>query len=131
MNDNLWTYYRVKFNFITKLCGSTPSNKEIVKIWLEARQPKVMPPSSRSIDEIQAEVVATLAEPAVEEEFSQLVFQRVDGYLALRTATIRAHMKDCSRILSPRIGRIEGEKSLAVKIKDAVYHDEQTYWTPI
>ena len=37
----LWTQYRVTLEFITKLCASVPADKNLIKTWLEARQPEV------------------------------------------------------------------------------------------
>lgn len=130
MAKSLWTNYHIRWKFITKLCGSTPSDPEIVKKWLEVRQPDVKPPSGKSIDEIQSEVLESLADEFVPP--SQLVFQRNQGNLVLRAATIRAHMKDCARIISSLyVGKIKGERSFATKVVNGVYHDETQYWIPI
>jgi hypothetical protein len=129
----IWTKYRVSLNFITKLCASVPADSNLIQKWLETRQPKVKAPGGRSIDEINEEVLASL--PEGEEAVSGLVFQRANwngAGLVVRAATIRAHMKDCSRIISSHyVGKIEGERSFAVKVKNCVYHDETEYWLPI
>ena len=130
----LWTQYRVTLEFITKLCASVPADKNLIKTWLEARQPQVRPPGARSIDEINEEVLASLGQQP-EEEVSGLIFQRNPsngGNLVLRAATIRAHIKDCSRVISSfYVGKIEKERSFAVKVRDCVYHDPTEYWLPI
>jgi len=131
---NLWTYYRVTFDFLNKLCASVPANPELIKVWLESRQPKVRPPSARTIAEINEEVTATLlAGEGEEPPPSLLVFQRVDdGKLAMRAATVRAHIKDCARVLSAQaISRIKGERAFSTKVINGVYHDEAQYWLPI
>ena len=128
---NLWTYYSVSFRFLTKLCASVPANPELTKIWLENRQPRVRPAGGRSISEINEEVVSTLLG---EEEAtpSLLVFQRIDGVLVMRAATVRAHIKDCARVISAQyVGKIKGERSFATKVINGVYHDETQYWLPI
>ena len=99
--------------------------------WLEARRPTVRPPGGKTIEEIASEVIETLAEPE-EERLSILTFQRNDKGLVLRAATIRAHLKDCARVLSSLyIGKIKGERSFATKVVNGLYPDERHYWIPI
>jgi hypothetical protein len=129
-----WTRYRVSWVGIglTKLCGSVPSDPELVKAWLDARQPRVRPPGSRSLDEINEEVLATLAEDALEEtESTLLTFQHHEGACVMRAATIKAHLKDCARRLSARVGKIEGEAAFSTKVINYVYPDPTVYWVPI
>jgi hypothetical protein len=122
----------VQWTFLTKLCGSVPGSPDLVQKWLESRQPAVRPPGSKSIDEIQEEVFATLAEPVIEAPPSLLVFQRVNGGVAMRAATVKAHAKDCARVLSAQfIGKIKGERSFATRVTNGLYHDERQYWIPI
>lgn len=132
--DTIWTNYRVRFDFVTKLCASVPADEGLIKKWLESRRPKIKPPGGRSIDEINEEVFASL--PLEEETVNGLIFQRDNrngtGGLVVRTATLRAHMKDCASVISSfYVGKIEGERSFAMKIKHCVYHNEMEYWTPI
>jgi hypothetical protein len=91
---SIWTHYRVRWTFMTKLCGSVPSDPEIVRRWLEAREPRVRPAGARSIEEINEEVLATLERP--ESEYSVLQFQRNGGLLVMRYSTVKAHIKDCA-----------------------------------
>ena len=127
----IWTSHRVRWNFLGKLCASVPADPLMREAWIKARQPAVRPPHSRSLTEINEEVVATLAEPD-EEVGGLLVFQRVDGVCCMRAATIKAHLKDCARFLSSNyVGRIEGEKSFAVRVLNGVYPDPKNYWVPI
>ena len=59
---SMWTRYRVEWIFpLHKLCASVPADPDIVKKWLEARQPAVRPPAAKTINEIQEEVFATIA----------------------------------------------------------------------
>ncbi|SRR6266545_804199 len=130
--ETLWTLYRVRFDFVTKLCASVPADQNLIANWLEARKPKVRAPGARSIDEINEEVLASL--PEEEPVVNGLVFQRDNrngGGLVVRAATVRAHMKDCSRVISSFQGKVEGDKSFATKVKNCVYHDESEYWIPI
>jgi hypothetical protein len=131
---NLWTYYRVKLEIITKLCGSVPGDPEMVKGWLAARQPAVKPAGALSIQEINEEVLASIerGEGEPSESYSMLVFQKHDGQVVMRAATVRAHMKDCARVLSAQfIGRIQGERAFSTRVINGVYHDEREYWLPV
>lgn len=131
--DSIWTIYTVRLDFITKLCASVPADEGLIKKWLDSRKPKIRPPGGKSIDEINEEVFASL--PEEEELVNGLIFQRDNrngGGLVLRSATFRAHMKDCAdKISSFYVGKIEGERSFSMKIKHCVYHDEAQYWTVI
>lgn len=129
----IWTPFKVRWDFLTKLCASVPADPAMREAWLKARQPAVRPPNSRSLTEINEEVIATLAEPEEEEMGGLLVFQRLaSGVCAMRAATIKAHLKDCARFLSSNyVGKIEGEKSFAVRFLNGVYPDPKTYWIPV
>jgi hypothetical protein len=133
----LWKKYRVRWDFLTSLCSSTPANPELIKAWLDARKPDAMPPSARSIPEIQEEVFASVGvDPNIkreaEEQKSLLVFQRNDGALVMRAATVRAHMKDCARVISAEhVGKIKGERSFATRLINCSYLDEREYWLPV
>jgi len=78
--DSIWKRINVSWAFVTNLCGSVPSDPNVVQKWIDARKPAAKPPQGKSIEEIQEEVVATLAEP--EAEFSRLVFQRMQACAA-------------------------------------------------
>jgi hypothetical protein len=67
-----------------------------------------------------------------DQTFSFLVFQRHAGELVERYGTVKAHIKDCARILSSQyIGKIEGEKAFSSRILNGVYLDPAQYWIPI
>jgi len=128
----MWTEYEVRWDFLDKLCGSVPGTPELIKGWLEARQPKVKPPGGKSIDEINEEVLDSLAQPEDEEEIKFLTFQGNGKSLVLRAGTIKAHIKDCARRISALyVGKVEGEKAFSTKVINGVYPDEQQYWIPI
>jgi hypothetical protein len=131
---DLWTSYRVRFDFLTSLCGSVPADPEVVAAWVRARTPRVKPPGALTIEEINAEVLASIerGEGEADESYSVLVFQRQDGACVMRAATVKAHIKDCARVLSAQfIGRIQGERAFSTRVINGVYVDEQTYWLPI
>lgn len=130
--SEMWTHFEVEWKFITSLCGSIPADPDIQRKWLEARRPKHMPAGARPLEELQAEVASTM--PTVEEEEEQRlsVFQRVEGGLVMRSSTIRAHFKDCGRVISGLYyGKTEGEKSFAVRVLNGVYYPPDQYWVPI
>lgn len=128
----MWTRYLVKWEFLTSLYASVPADPEYIKRWLEARKPKVQPPQGRSLDEIAAEVAETTLNPEEQRVPQMLVFQRIKGVLSMRAATVRAHLKDCATVLSTLYsGKVQGEKSFAVKVKNALYWPPDQYWIPI
>ncbi len=135
----LWNEYRIQWTFITRLCGQTPANPNILKIWIENRQPRVKPAGAKSISEINEEVYNSIrrGDDAVsaeeQEELSKLVFAHDDaGNLAMRASTVRAHLKDCARVLSAQyIGRVEGERAFSTRVKNGLYPANAPYWIPI
>lgn len=130
----LWTLYRVEWTFVTRLCASVPANPEIVQKWLESRKPSVKPAGALSIEEINEEVLASIerGEGEADQSHAVLVFQRQNGVLVQRASTIKAHLKDCGRVLSRQyIGKIEGESAFSTRVVNGVYPDERQYWIPI
>lgn len=130
----MWARYRVRWDFLTMLCGSVPADPEIVKTWMDSVKPKVKPPGARSIDQIQEEVFESMArgEEFDEKECNILTFQRHAGGCCIRAATIRAHLKECARKVGAyHVGRIGNEKAFATTFVDCVYHDPMQYWIPI
>lgn len=129
---SLWTLYRVRLEFLTNLCSSVPADPAIIKKWLEARGPDVKPAGALSIQQINEEVLASIERGESEPQYSMLVFQRDQGRLVMRAATMRAHLKDCARVLSAQfVGRIQGERSFATRVINGVYLDERVYWLPV
>jgi len=134
--ETMWTNYTIRLQFLDRLCGSVPGDPEMIKAWLEARMPAARPANTRSISEIQEEVLSTLAAPTEtpEEEYERkmLIFQRMNGGLVLRASTFRSHIKESARTLSSQwIGKLEGERSFSSKVLNGLYHDEKQYWVPI
>lgn len=133
---NLWKKYRVTFDFVGKLCGSTPLSPNMIAPWLEARKPTVRPAGGKSIAEVHQEVLTTIATEDIEKENVEieqritLGFQNIDGQLVMRGGTMKAHIKDCARILSSMVyAKIKGERSLAVRVLNCVNVEEA--WIPI
>jgi hypothetical protein len=61
-----------------------------------------------------------------------LGFQTYNGGLVMRGATVRAHFKDCARVVNAMyVGKIEKEKSLQWKIVNGLYLPSEEYWIPI
>ncbi len=130
----LWTRYHVRWEFLTRLCSSVPADPAIIQKWLESREPNVRPPGSRSIEEINEEVLASIerGEGEADQTFSMLVFQRHQGGLVMRASTVKAHIKDCSRVLSNQfVSRQQGERAFSTRVINGVYVDEHVYWIPI
>lgn len=145
----MWSVYDVVWSFVTKLCASVPANPRVLQDWIDARKAKGGRPSGgKTIQEIHEEVVSTLAEGEPEGDLEQavlLVFQRIENallsvpniesrvnVLVLRADTIRAHLKDCARVLSQLyVVKMEGQKSLAVRVKNGVYPNPAKYWIPV
>lgn len=128
---NIWNVYRVRWTFLTRLCGSVPADPCIIDKWIESRAPKVKPASGKSIQEINEEVLEHSAD--VDEcKYSILQFQRDNGGLAMRYGTVRAHLKDCSRQISAQfVGKIKGKRAFSTRVINGVYLDESVYWLPI
>ncbi len=125
----MWSKVEVEMTFLTKLVGSVPADPNLQKKWLESRKPKNRPPSSKSIEEVATEVLESTPE---ESEPTLHIFQRFEGGLALRMATVRAHLKECARTLSSLyIGKVEGEKSFSVKVLNGIYYPPEVYWLPV
>jgi len=126
-----WTRFRVSWLGLTKLCGSVPADPEIVKAWLDARTPRVQPPGGLTLDQINEEVLASLSEDRPKDDSAILTFQRHAGRCVMRGATIKAHLKDCARRLSARVGKIEGESAFSTKVINYLYPDPTQYWVPV
>lgn len=130
----LWTWYRVRWDFLTDVCASVPADPEVITAWLAAREPRVKPAGALSIQEINEEVLASIerGEGEPDQAYSMLVFQRHAGALCMRAATVRAHVKDCARVISAQfVGRIQGERSFATRVINGAYHNEREYWLPL
>lgn len=136
MSENLWQRYKVEWTFRTKLCGSFPLSKDMIAPWLEARKTSAKPEGGKSMAEIAEEAMESIKsvdEQNLElEERTTLGFQRHDDFLVMRGGTVKAHIKDCARMLSSfseKPVKGSGERSLAVRAINCIYPDE--YWIPI
>jgi hypothetical protein len=133
-DQDLWTIYRVRWTFLSSLCSSTPADPEVIQAWLAARMPRVKPAGALSIQEINEEVLASIerGEGEADQSYSLLVFQRHNGHLVMRASTVKAHIKDCARVLSAQfVGRIQGERAFSTRVINGVYLDETAYWLQI
>lgn len=133
---DMWQKYKVTWEFRERLCGSFPLSKDMIQPWLDARKPPNKPAGARSMAEITSEAVESMGDADAEaqqlEERTTLGFQRNEDYLVMRGGTVRAHIKDCARVISsfsekPQKG--SGQRSFAVKVVNCIYVDE--YWIPI
>ena len=134
MQNEMWVKYRLRMTFLTNLCASVPADPALIKAWLEAWQPSVRAPGARSIEEINEEVLDSLATGEADEKpvCQFLVFQRHKGVLVMRAGTVRAHIKDCARVLSNQyVGKVKGERAFSTRIINGVYIDPAQYWLPI
>lgn len=130
----LWVKYDVQWEILERLYGSVPADPQLVKKWLESRMPKTRPPDARSMESIQTEVVESILNAPEEEEidYAMLTFQTWDGGLAMRSDTVRAHLKDCARTVSAQyLGRVENERAFSTRVINGVYQDPQHPWVPI
>lgn len=117
----MWTTYHVRWEFITRLYGSVPGESKLIAAWLAVRAPRVRPPASKSLEEIAIEVIESVPEQQ-QEPPTTLIFQRVNGVLAMRMATVKAHLKDCAyQLQTYTTGYVQGEKGLRVKVANGVY----------
>lgn len=130
---SLFTRYRARWEFLTSVCASVPADPALIEAWIAARQPRVRPAGSLSIEEINDEVLASIerGEGEADQSYSMLVFQRHHGTLVQRYGTVKAHIKDCARVLSAQsIGRIQGERAFSTRVINGVNLDPQDYWLP-
>ena len=130
---SLFTRYRVRLESLTRMCASVPADPDLIQAWIAARQPRVKPAGALSIEEINEEVLASIerGEGEATEAYSMLVFQRHDGALVQRAGTVKAHIKDCARVLSAQfIGRIAGERAFSTRVINGVNLDPRAYWLP-
>jgi len=113
----MWKNYKVRLEFLGKLCGSVPQSKELVSIWLDARKPKRKPDDAKPLEEIEQEVLDSIDQ---EIEKTTVGFQHDDSGLYVRGATIRAHLKDCAN----QIKDFVGVKAFKAKVANRLYIDE-------
>lgn len=125
-SEEIWRPYKVTLSFVSRLCGSTPANKEMLQGWLDSRKPSVRPPSGKSVAQIVEEVANRLvdqdADNDAQEKKSTVTFQSVDNTLVVPAFTIRAHIKDCcSQVQNQLTGRIKGERNFTTRVKNGLY----------
>lgn len=127
----MWTQYNVEWNFLTKLVSSVPADPKIRQGWIDGMAPEVKPPESRPLTEIAEEVTESMLQPDIEAPGLH-VFQRHEGKIVMRFATVRAHIKEVLGILSGTyVIKIQGQRSFAVRGKNCLYYPPHIYWMPI
>jgi hypothetical protein len=156
IDSSMWQIFKVRWEFADKLCSSVPTRKALIEAWVNSRRPPARPPNGKSLLEVAEEVIATLPAQDMIAEGEELVeqttldFQAVSEkalesqssdpaiihdpdspkHLVMRAATVRAHLKDCARILSSLVvGTLEGEKSFATKVVNSIYLNQR--WIPL
>jgi hypothetical protein len=103
----------------------------LIDRWLQARQPVTKPAGARSLTELNEEVLATL-EQAVEPSVVSLCFQRQCGQIVMGARTVRAHIKDCARVLSAQLyPRLDNQRAFSTRVINGVYVDKTTYWLQV
>ena len=129
----MWQKVKVTLKFENKLCGSVPIDPNMIEPWLAARMPASKPNGARSMNDLRAEVMTTTM---VEEENREIAdritlgFQKMDGGLVMRGGTVKAHLKDCSRIVTSMIvGKVKGERTLSQRVVNCINVEE--YWIPL
>jgi len=128
-DPRMWASCKVTLNFVGRVCGSVPASEELVEKWLDSRKPSVRPPSGKSIAQLAEEVINRLPDIDLEnqeiEKRTTLVFEQVDGVMAVRAATLRAHIKDCTnQVQNQFIGVIGGERNFTTRVKNGLYVGE-------
>ncbi|PWT75308.1 MAG: hypothetical protein C5B60_05530 [Chloroflexi bacterium] len=123
----IWTRYLVTWQFKNKLCGSVPQSPDLIKPWLAARAPKVVPAAvaagdAPTLDDLEAEVLESLPDQGDTETVDRITlgFQANQTGLYLRSGTIKAHLKDCARQLMKPLDF----KNLRSHVADAVYLED-------
>lgn len=124
-DEKLWKFYRVTWQFVSRLCGSAPK-EDLLDNYALGLGPTVRPPSHRNIPQTMEKMVETAVDTAdLQEEAvsrSTVGFFKIGTQLVVPTYSIRAHIKDCiKQVESLYIGRIEKEKSFVSRAKNGLY----------
>lgn len=144
---NVWKDYRVTWNFETDVFGSFPASEDVMGAFINKKMKdrKITPTKislmengvvevrreGMSLDDLYAEKIQEgMASLPTEEgmiEERTLVFRRHEGKLAFQGGTVRAHIKDISRVLSSLVlTRVDGgPKSLNVRATNGLYVAEE------
>jgi hypothetical protein len=130
----MWTEYRVTFKFLNWLCGGLPADPERFTQILELTKPMYQPPGTKSLTEIAEQFVSETLAAVQEEEVERKVnvFERRGGQLVVACRTFRAHIKDVAETLSSLfVGKVEGQRSFAVRCKAALYYPPEVETVPV
>ena len=124
----MFRLYRVEWQFVGRLCGSVPQSKELIRPWLEARAPEKKPETGPSLDELEAQIAATIAQEDVaevedvEEKVQRVTlgFQRDENGLWIWGGNPRAHIKDCAQQLATLL-KASGDTNFKAKVANRCY----------
>lgn len=124
----MFKLYEVEWQFVGRLCGSVPQTRELIRPWLEARAPDKRPDTGPSLDELEAQIAATVAtEDAEQEEDAEekvqritLGFQKDETGLFIWGGNPRAHIKDCAQQLAT-LFKGKGDTNFKAKVANRCY----------
>ena len=124
-DEKLWTFYKVKWEFVSRLCGSAPK-KDVLDNYALGLGSTVKAPSSRNIPQTMEKMIESAVDVAeMQDEVvsrATVGFYKVGNELVVPTYSIRAHIKDCiKQVEGLYIGRIDGEKSFVSRAKNGLY----------
>jgi len=104
----MWRWADVTMTFTNKIMAGVPKDPSLIRPWLEARKAsdasfnrrkeagEELPPIAILEEEVKEEV----AEAPDREDQVTLVFKREKGHLFVERYTVKAHLKDSTRVLS-------------------------------
>lgn len=124
-DDEAWSAYRVRWQFVSRLCGSAPQ-QGVLERHIHGLGPTVFPPSKFNIPETQERIINSSSDVAVmqeeAEQRSTVKFWTLGDKIVVPAYSIRAHIKDCARqVRHALIGKIKGEKVFEDKVVQYLY----------
>lgn len=139
----VWKNYQVMFTFVTPIYGGFPASEDVLQAFIakKMKDGAIRPirvvrgddgvaevKEELTLDEKREQVIASALSsvPETKEEEVErrtLVFRRnMHGHLMVVAGSLRAHVKDCARVLSTMVmTRGDGEKSLNIRATNGLY----------
>lgn len=128
----MFKQFKVRWEFKNRLMAGTPANPALIGKWLEARKASeskykklvdtVPPEELKSLEQLEEEKVAALPNIPEEADTSYLVFLRdEEKRLYLESYTIKAHLKDCCRVLGSKESELIKVKQFRSKFADRCF----------